>query len=305
MSHQIPSQEFELETVNLRDRQLVYVLNNMALATYAKLDGIPWLMKSNRTIAHELVFGLGSASIGEGRLGTRERIVGITTVFSGEGKYHLSNVSQAVPMTEYKQALFDSLKNTINKVRDELNWQRRDHVRLVFHSFSPFKKVDVAEVVKNVVSSLQDYNVDLAFLHVVDDHPFMLFDESQPGVRDFETGGTKGSLAPERGFFFRLSGHEVIMSLTGPKELKRPEDGMPHPIVLRLHRNSTFGDTTYLARQVYAFSCHSWRSFFPSPMPVTILYSQLIARILGNLSSISNWSPDALLDRVGTTRWFL
>jgi hypothetical protein len=140
---------------------------------------------------------------------------------------------------------------------------------------------------------------------VVDDHPFMLFDESQPGVRDFETGATKGTLAPERGFFFRLSAHEIIMSLTGPKELKRPEDGMPHPVVLRLHRNSTFNDTTYLARQVYAFSCHSWRSFFPSPMPVTILYSQLIARVLGNLAGLSNWSPDALLDRVGTTRWFL
>jgi hypothetical protein len=61
----------------------------------------------------------------------------------------------------------------------------------------------------------------------------------------------------------------------------------------------------YLARQVYAFSCHSWRSFFASGMPVTILYSELIAKILGNLANVTNWNPDSLLDRIGKTRWFL
>jgi hypothetical protein len=47
----------------------------MALASYAKLNGIPWLLKANPTIAHELVIGLGSANIGERRLGERERFV--------------------------------------------------------------------------------------------------------------------------------------------------------------------------------------------------------------------------------------
>jgi hypothetical protein len=76
--------------VNLPDSQLIYVLNNMALATYAKLGGVPWLMTADQTIAHEVVFGLGSANVGEGHFGDRKRIVGITTVFTGEGKYHLS-----------------------------------------------------------------------------------------------------------------------------------------------------------------------------------------------------------------------
>lgn len=174
----------------------------------------------------------------------------------------------------------------------------------MFHSFKPFKDVE-AEAVKEVVSELSDYSIDLAFLHIVEDHPFMLFDENRAGVMDFQTRRTKGVLAPDRGYFFRLSSYEVLMSLVGPRELKRPEDGMPHPVILRLHRNSSFGDTTYLARQVYAFSSHSWRSFFPAPMPVTILYSELIASILGNLANVTNWNPDSLLDRIGKTRWFL
>lgn len=68
-THQIPVQEFEIETTRRPDSQLIYVLNNMALATYAKLNGIPWLLKANPTIAHELVIGLGSADIGRAASG--------------------------------------------------------------------------------------------------------------------------------------------------------------------------------------------------------------------------------------------
>ncbi len=105
--------------------------------------------------------------------------------------------------------------------------------------------------------------------------------------------------------FLRLSNHEVLISLTGAKEVKRSQDGIPHPILLRLHRGSTFHDTTYLARQVFAFSCHSWRTFFPASIPVTILYSKLIAKMLGQLEALPGWNPDMMLGRIGETRWFL
>jgi len=215
LAQQIPVQEFETETAALPDTQLSYVLNNMALATYAKLGGVPWLMKADPAIAHEIVFGLGSASIGEGRLGRRERIVGITTVFTGDGNYHLSNLSQAVPIADYGEALLDSLRVTITKVQQELNWQKRDHVRLVFHSFKPFKDVE-ADAVKEAVADLSDYDVDLAFIHIADNHPYLLFDENQQGLFDPRVRKVKGVCAPDRGYFFRLSSYEVLMTTTGP-----------------------------------------------------------------------------------------
>lgn len=304
LSQQIPVQEFEIETVALPDRQLGFVLNNMALATYAKLGGVPWLIKANPTIAHELVIGLGSAQVGEGRLGDRERVVGITTVFTGDGNYWLSNVSQIVPIAEYQGTILTSLKTTFKRIQGDMNWQPREHVRLVFHAFKPMKDAET-EAVKELMANLGDYDVEFAFLHVIEDHPYVLFDESQRGVRDFETRRVKGILAPKRSYFFRLSSQEVLISLTGAREVKRPQDGMPRPVLLRLHRASSFHDTTYLARQVFAFSCHSWRSFFPAPMPVTILYSKLIARMLGQLATITHWNPDAMLGRIGRTRWFL
>ena len=217
----------------------------------------------------------------------------------------LSNLSTAVPISEYKAALLDSLRETVTKVKRAMNWEAGSRVRLIFHAFKSMKNNE-AEAVKQLMEELGEYDVEYAFLHVVNQHPYVLFDEAQSGIYDWEAKKNgKGEFAPERKLFFRLSKHEVLLCLTGAKEVKRPQDGIPSPVLLRLHRSSTFKDTTYLARQVYTFSCHSWRSFMPASMPMTIEYSQLIAKMLGQLGTVSFWNPNAMLGWIGETRWFL
>ena len=103
----------------------------------------------------------------------------------------------------------------------------------------------------------------------------------------------------------KLSKSEVLIVLTGPRDVKRPEDGLPSPVLIRLHEQSTFTDTTYLARQVYAFANHSWKSFFPGSLPVTVQYSEMIAGLLGKLGRLPNWNADVLWGRIGRSRWFL
>ena len=301
LTQQIPVQQFEIETALSSGSQLSAVLNNMALAMYAKLNGIPWLLKANPTIAHELVIGLGSAYVGDGRLGDRERYIGITTVFSGDGNYHLSTVSKAVTMPDYQSALLESLRTAITKVKTDYNWQPREQVRLVFHAaFKSYSKEEVGSV-KALMKELGDYDVEYAFLEVSEDHPFVLFDTNQAGKFDYESRGTKGVYAPERGQFIQLSNREILLCLTGSKEVKRPEDGIPKPVLLKLHRESSFQDITYLTRQAFVFACHSWRTFLPAPLPVTIQYSDLIARALGNLEKLPEWSPQVMWGRIGRT----
>lgn len=303
--HGIPSQEIKSETMGLPDPQLVYVLSNVALACYAKLGGIPWLIQANRGIAHELVFGLGSASLAESRLGARERVVGITTVFTGDGNYVLENRSKATTMDEYPAVLLESLRTTVDYVSQTLNWQKQDSVRLVFHAFKPFRHEQI-DAVAAVVSELTDYHVQYAFLHVADNHPYLLFDqENTQGTWDARAQTKKGMFAPQRGLWLHLNNDESLLTLTGAREVKRPQDGLPTPILLRLDRQSTFQDMKYLTRQVFHFACHSWRSFFPSPMPITILYSELIASLLGKLGQISKWDIEAMRGPIGRTRWFL
>lgn len=297
LSLQIPTQEFRIETAEIPDHRIGYALSNMALATYSKLNGIGWLLKSEPTIAHELVIGLGSTNLGEGRLGGRTRMVGITTVFTGDGRYHLWNLSKAVPMEEYRETVLSNLRDVIDQMKRDMAWRSKAQIRVIFHAFKPFRNME-AEAVEALLKELTDYTVECAFVNVIDDHPFLMCDESQPGL-------PKGKFAPMRGSYLHLSDEEVLIQFTGAKELKRAEDGLPRPLLLKLHRNSTFRDMTYLARQAFVFSGHSWRAFLPAPQPVTILYSDLIANLLGRLGKLPSWDPGVMLGKIGTTRWFL
>ena len=62
---------------------------------------------------------------------------------------------------------------------------------------------------------------------------------------------------------------------------------------------------TYLARQAFAFASDSWRTFSPAPLPITILYSELMAKLLRNVEDVSDWDPEAMLGKIGRSRWFL
>jgi hypothetical protein len=240
-SQQIPVQEFEAETMHLAAGNLEYALSNMALASYAKLGGVPWLLKADPTIAHEFVVGLGSSYVIDENANTRERVVGITTLFSGDGNYLLANLSRAVPIEEFRDALLESLRSSFEQARSKLNWQIGELVRLVFHSFKPMKDAE-AEAVLALADDLKQYTLEFAFIHVVDDHPHLLFDTCQRGTWDPISRASKGKYVPERGFYQKFSTRDALVTLTGPKELKQVDDGMPFPILLRLHRDSTFTD---------------------------------------------------------------
>lgn len=304
-SLQIPVQEFEIETTRKWPAPLSCCLNNMGLATYAKLGGIPWLMEAKSIGYHEVVIGLGSAEVGEGRLGKRERFVGVTTIFGGDGSYHLYNTSRAVSADKYREALVNMLRTAISGVRTGMNWRSGDRVLLVFHA--KFKKFSREEVraVADLISEFGEYDVRYAFLHVHERHPYMVFDTNEDGAWDAERRCTKGQYAPSRGRYLRLGNRDVLLSLTGPKEVKRPENGTPQPLLLSLHPDSSFTDIDYLTEQVFAFSWHSWRTFLPISLPVTIQYPNLIADSLGRLSRLPWWNPDVMLDQIGKGLWFL
>src|ERR1035437_2563716 len=303
LSQQIPTQEFLTQTIRRNGAGLDFILSNIALASYAKLGGTPWHLKVNNPMAHELVVGLGSASISDSRLGTRQRMVGITTLFTSEGRYLIGNMSNAVPFEEYGKAVVEMLTSAIERARVDMNWQKGDEVRLVFHSFKPLKDTE-ADAVKAVAASLQDYHVDFAFLHIAQEHDTVLFDSDSTGMKSY-TGVLKGEFAPKRGTYLTLNKSNTILSLTGGREIKKPTDGLPYPVLLHLHRCSTFTDMKYLTEQVYTFAGHSWRSFDMARMPVTIAYSQLIARLLGRLGALPHFSVDSIHGRFNRLRWFL
>jgi hypothetical protein len=305
LTQQIPIQQFRFETAQAQDQgQLAYTLSNMALATYAKLGGIPWVLQADPTTTHELVVGISSSRVRKGRLSQGERLVGFTTVFSGDGSYFLHTVSKAVSFANYSDELLASLRASLERVRKDRNWQKGERVRLIFHAFKPLRE-DEANAVKRLAEELSEFQLEFAFLHVASDSNLQLFDRNAPGVPIGRSGRVKGIYVPERGLMVALSDREVLVGTTGPKELKRATDGAPIPLRLHLHPASTFRDLRYLGQQVMLFASHSWRGFQPASKPVTVSYSQLIARYMGKLATTTRWNPDVLYGHIGTTRWFL
>ncbi len=301
MSQGVPVQEVEIETIRVPpylEVGIPYTLNNIGLASYAKLGGIPFVMAAIHGLRHELVIGIGSARIRAGRLSGEERIVGITTVFSADGNYLLYNSSHEVNYNDYPDELLATLRTVIEQIQRRNAWQPGDTIRLIFHVFKPLKDAEV-QAVKQLVSQLIDFKVEFAFLHVSEDHDWLLFDRNSAGLSG------KGKYVPDRGYAVPLSGSDILLSVTGPRELKTPLQGAPHPLLLHLHHESTFHDLEYLAGQVFRFTALSWHSFLPSNKPVTILYSDRIATLLGKLRRVKNWNPDALMTSLRSSRWFL
>lgn len=296
--HQVPVQDFTIELLAQSEYSLGYSLNNMGLATYAKMGGVPWLLKSSPTLSHELVIGIGSANIEQERGAGNQRIMGITTVFSGDGSYIVSNTSKAVLPKAYCEALTAILNETIGKIQKRMNWQKGDTIRLIFHAqVKKFNKEEI-EAVRAVIDKYREFQIEYAFLKISENHGLHMFDSATAGVK-------KGRLAPLRGKTFKLSKHEMLVYLIGQRELRQDTDGHPRGVILDVHKDSTFKDIKYLSAQLYSFASHSWRSYFPNPMPVTISYSDLIAKNLGWLNQLPGWNDSIMIGKIGQSQWFL
>lgn len=293
----VPVQALSAEMMSMGDFEYACALANVSLAAYAKLGGTPWLLKARPSTDHELVFGLGSHTRKEGRRGAGERVVGITTVFSSQGNYLLDARTAAVPFDRYPAELRDTLVAAVERVRKEEAWRAGDTVRLVFHAFTQLRQ-ETADAVIAAVASMGLSGVKFAFLHVVEDHPFTLFDHSSPPG--------KGAYAPDRGQAVELSDHEWLLALTGRDRIRAAFQGIPDPVLLRLHEKSTFRDMRTLTRQVSDFACHSWRTYDRARLPITLLYADEIAKQLAGLERTPGWDPDtAVVGAVMRRPWFL
>ena len=124
MGQGVPVQNIQIETV--RGDGLAYPLDSIALASYAKLGGTPYVIAAAAAMTQELVIGIGSAHVRQARLTDPERVVGITTVFSADGSYMLSNRSREADYADYPAELLRSLESCIGHVKERNGWQPED-----------------------------------------------------------------------------------------------------------------------------------------------------------------------------------
>ena len=95
------------------------------------------------------------------------------------------------------------------------------------------------------------------------------------------------------------------MCTNGPFLIKHENAPLPAPLLVHIHKGSTFNDLAYLSEQVLKFTGLSWRCALPARKPVSIYYSELIAELLGRLRNVDGWTPAILNMKLRASRWFL
>lgn len=307
LTNGIPVQEAKASTLTKDPASLQYIFQNVASALYAKMGGIPWTVDHGETADDELVIGLGTAELSGSRFEARQRHIGITTVFRGDGNYLLSHLSEECSYEQYPTVLRESTVRVLRDVKARNQWQPGQTIRIVFHAFKPLRNIEVGDITASCVDEVgNEQNIEFAFLTVSHDHSFSLIDNSESGLKPRYGGGNpKGVFVPPRGMLVQLGRYTRLLCTTGPRMVKRPNLPLPRPLLIHLHKESTYRDFPYLADQVLKFTALSWRSTLPTDRPVTILYSTLIAGLLGRLQTVNGWSPAVLNTKLRNSKWFL
>lgn len=292
----IPVQAVKDSTFRFNDRELGNILGPLSLQIYAKLGGIPWVLPTAKNIDREIIIGVGSSLIRKNLFSEPEqsKVVGITTIFSGDGQYLLGKQLKDVEYENYFSELLISLKNSIENLSKEYGWSENDNIRIVFHIFKPIKNIE-ADVVKQLISSYTQYRIQHAFVTISEKHPFFLLDENyNHTLYD----------VPLRGSNFLLDDKNCLLQIRGRKELKTSFHKFSDPILIKIHKDSSFTDINYIAQQILNFTHMSWRSFNPSRQPVTIFYSDLIAELTSKLKKLG-FSTEIIDHHFKDKKWFL
>lgn len=304
LTNGIPSQELRVTTLHQEERPLQYVLRNIAVSLYAKMGGTPWTVSQPRTYNDEIVIGMGMAEVAGSRLEKRQRHMGITTVFLGDGNFLLSNISRECSYDEYPEVLKASTKAVLAEVKRRNGWEPGDRVRIVFHSSKPLKNVEIDELIAECVAEVAgEQFVEFASLQVSQDHSFKVIDRFQDGVKFGKA--MKGKFVPRRGFVMQLGANTRLLATNGPVQIKRSLSPLPAPLLVHLHKRSTSKSLDALTEQILKFTSMTWRSTTPAAMPVTIYYSELIAELLARFKSLPDWSPALLNTKLRASKWFL
>ena len=270
-------------------------LGPLALQIYAKLGGQAWRLNASHLVDHELVIGLGSALTRSNSWQNPEtsRVVGLTTLFSGDGSYVLGENLPAVKYEDYFDQLLKYLERSLEEIAAENGWREGDNVRIVFHVFKPLKNIEV-DVVEKLVAKFKKYKIVFAFVTVATRHPWLMY---QTRGRDVE--------ACQRGQNLILDSHSALLQLKSGNQRTNRSHRTPFPVKISMHEKSTFKDIQYVSQQILDFSYISWRGFFPKDLPVTIYFSNLMADLSRKLSQIDGWNPTIVQTHFRRKKWFL
>lgn len=279
-----PSQMVTQELLHDTGR-LGWSLANIALASFAKLGGIPWVVDA-RGQDSDLVVGVGRADVQDGD-GGRRRTFGYAVAFVANGAYRaMSSFPPAADEGDYERQLTTAIAAALceNRPSD----LAPDRVIIHLSKRTGEREVRAAQAALREAGMEQ---LPVALLRIDDSSLFEFLDGSQP------------TYAPPKGLTLRLSERRALVQVETVSNLGPAR----RPLLVELDPRSTVGPDAFggLVLQVYRLGHANWRGFNARSKPVTLLYGERLAELVGYMNQRGVWDPATMRAELRSRPWFL
>lgn len=275
-----------LQVVNYRKlserNSLKWSTSNVALAMFAKLGGIPWVVKPSNNNC--LILGIGSSHRRNEETGEITKYFAYTVCLDSSGLYKtLEVLADETSETNYLQTL------TANLVKLLQDNRMGDYKTCVLHL--PFKiKQKEISAISNAMNQIND--IEFVAIKVNLDNKYFGYSFHNTFV-PYESSFVKLSKSEYLVWFEGLLyGREVV-----DKRLSNPV----HIQFLNIGNQKSFDERKYL-QDVLNLSGANWRGFNAKSIPISIYYSQIIAKYTESFEKIDGYEENSISN---DTPWFL
>lgn len=280
----IPSQMVTLELL-LDTGRLGWSLANIALASFAKLGGVPWVVDA-RGLDGDLVVGVGRADISLGD-GQRWHSFGYAVAFVSNGSYIATHSFPPVADEGYyEQRLTEAIRAALEESRDTDQQIERVVIHLARRTGE--REVRAAETALGQ-AGMQELPV--AFLRVDDSSLFEFLD------------GSEATFAPPKGLTLRLGERRALVQV----ETVTSYGPARRPLLIELDRRSTIDPDELggLVLEVFRLGHANWRGFNARSKPVSLYYGERLAELVGYMNQRGEWDPATMRAELRSRPWFL
>lgn len=263
---------------NINNPSFNYFLPNIAVALLAKLGGLPWRLY--RPIKNDLVMGIGA----DRSMVVRDRFIGNAFCFQNDGRFKGFNA--------FEKGDTATLAKSIKEAIEQYIAENKGFERLVIHYYKKMSWEE-EEPIREVLNHL---NLSLPYViaTINESTDYILFDSSFDGRM------------PQSGIFIKTKWNEFLLcnNTRYSKNTGTRLEGFPLPIKIKFKSSNyekinDINVVRELIDQVYQFSRMYWKSVRQRNMPVTIEYSELVAKM------IAHFDNKELEPFARTSLWFL
>jgi len=257
---------------------------NLALNIAAKLGVIPWTLEDVSILRPvDLFLGFSFSTIRTEGL-AQSRNIAYVNVFDSAGTWKVFCADGSVFSFEDRLKTFPRIaSDAVRSATDNPNSLRFIEV----HYNKRFGRKERQAIASGIRA--QAPNASILFVSIADTHP----------IRFFDPMNAQNALA--RGAVLQVGEGTSYVQTVDPSKAR----GLPRPLRLQIYRDFCLAndDPVDVGKRILALTRLNWRSVQDnSSLPVTVLYSSLVAR-LTNYFSMTDWKDiDHSLKR---TPWFL